>query len=84
MLTGCHRGLSKVVSWCGDTTVVWTQPVAGIEILSCVGEGFFHHLSWHALQKSVTCITRNAASEIGGDASPDASPAAQIAGRLSI
>lgn len=41
MLTGCHRGLSKVVSWCGDTTVVWTQPVAGIEILSCVGEGFF-------------------------------------------
>lgn len=31
-LTDYHRGLSKVGSWCGDTIVVWTQPLVGREI----------------------------------------------------
>lgn len=33
MLTDHHRGLSKVVSWCGDTTAgVETQRLVGTEI----------------------------------------------------
>lgn len=32
-VTDNHRGLSKVLSWSGDTTVLWTQSVSGMKIL---------------------------------------------------
>lgn len=88
ILTDYYKGPSEEVSWYGDTTCVdttsgWNRNPEDFAV-SCIGEAFSCHFPWPTLQKFVTCITSNAAADMGGDASLDTSPRAPNAGRLSI
>lgn len=65
MLTDHHRGLSKVVSWCGDTTAGWNRNPTDFAF-SLLEKLFAINL--RTLQKYATCITSSVAAEIEGDA----------------